>query len=776
MTTNAGTITLTAGSATVSGAGTTFNTDLKTGDFIVATAGGVSYTLPVLTVESATSLTLINKYDGTTFSGLAWTGVSGETQMQITSALGVQVTEALRGQNYDKSNWQSVYTVDGDITVTLPDNTQYTGPSWKKLSGLLTGFDDDISALDHKFEPIAYDKLDPNTFVTGATISAANQALAVDATKAMYYVWTGALPKAVPPNTDPTADNKWIPVSNATLRGVLSAPDGANAVGEVQSVAGFSQLIAVQGRKAHLRGWYPNSTVGAGDYYYDTTIIRSKHDGGKYISPTVPYTTAQAFVAGTGETNATGAGVWVRAGVSSALKGEWYGMLTGTVASPMLIAMAKTAGVEGLGVEFPAGNFVANATATFLMDGSATGNVKYVKGAGSRSTLFTVDTTALNTYAIRITGSIGATTATHDMVYVVGFRMRGNGSRAGGNIYTGFGLMIENTLEFTMLDVRTENFERGATLQNSLYGLAIACRLQASKSAVVMRRSGLTTGVNAMEFLRCDFSDNAIYCVQETESHAVKYTNCTFEGNGGKFDNDGTTIIGSVACVQTDTTGAAGGVGTVFDTCYFEANSCVDVKVLVNSNRNQLSAVRNCIFNKTRTDMTGPRIQMVSTLSAMTGGLKATLQLDGNRFFSGTNNADASFPDVEVTGFTALGYGHGEILDYNNVFTANTAIAKDAIVVHKKAPDDGILCRGLSAGGFTAAQSRNVVSATRQGVGVYRVITNQLTSLFDWQITLDNVGFATISTAENNEAFTVSCFNGSGAAADVNFRLRAKLI
>ncbi|MHC0023220.1 tail fiber domain-containing protein [Enterobacter vonholyi] len=52
----------------------------------------------------------------------------------VTAALVAQSTEALRGLNYDKQNWQQVYSAAGNITVKLPDGTTFTGPSWKYLS------------------------------------------------------------------------------------------------------------------------------------------------------------------------------------------------------------------------------------------------------------------------------------------------------------------------------------------------------------------------------------------------------------------------------------------------------------------------------------------------------------------------------------------------------------------------------------------------------------------------------------------------------------------
>ncbi|EGT5184283.1 hypothetical protein FZI02_02375 [Cronobacter sakazakii] len=135
---SAGTITLTNNSATVNGSGTTF-TDLESGDFIVAKAGGTTYTLAVSTVDSATQVTLVDKYTGPTQSGLAWNLVPRSTQNQVTAELVAQVTQALRGLNYDKANWQQVFSGAGDITVTMPDGTQYSGPSWPSIVSSVSG-------------------------------------------------------------------------------------------------------------------------------------------------------------------------------------------------------------------------------------------------------------------------------------------------------------------------------------------------------------------------------------------------------------------------------------------------------------------------------------------------------------------------------------------------------------------------------------------------------------------------------------------------------------
>lgn len=131
---SAGTLTLTNNSAQVSGAGTSFNTELAAGDFIVVTVGGIPYTLPVKSIESDTALTLVSNFTGPTQAGCAWSAVPRIAMNLITAAVVTQAAEALRGLNYDKQNWQQIFSASGNITVTLPDGAKYSGPSWLNLS------------------------------------------------------------------------------------------------------------------------------------------------------------------------------------------------------------------------------------------------------------------------------------------------------------------------------------------------------------------------------------------------------------------------------------------------------------------------------------------------------------------------------------------------------------------------------------------------------------------------------------------------------------------
>lgn len=142
---SAGTLTLTNNSDAVTGSGTSFTSELVSGDFIVVSVGGIIYTLPVKSVGSDTQVTLISKYPGPTQAGAAWRAIPRESQNMVTAELVTQTTTALRGLNYDKQNWQAVFSASGNITVMLPDGSTFTGPSWKSIIDILNRIDIDTA-------------------------------------------------------------------------------------------------------------------------------------------------------------------------------------------------------------------------------------------------------------------------------------------------------------------------------------------------------------------------------------------------------------------------------------------------------------------------------------------------------------------------------------------------------------------------------------------------------------------------------------------------------
>lgn len=64
---------------------------------------------------------------------MAWTAVPNAALVGITAQVAADVAKAIRGLNLDKANWQQIFSGTGNVTVTLPDGSQYTGPAWGGL-------------------------------------------------------------------------------------------------------------------------------------------------------------------------------------------------------------------------------------------------------------------------------------------------------------------------------------------------------------------------------------------------------------------------------------------------------------------------------------------------------------------------------------------------------------------------------------------------------------------------------------------------------------------
>lgn len=130
---SAGTISIQNNAAAVAGDGTAFTTELSAGDFIVITTGGVTYTLPVKSIESDTALTLARNYNGPSVTAGAWTAVPRDTLNRISGQMAADTSYAIRQRVLEIDNWYQLLEVNGDVTIKMADGSTYTGPSWLKM-------------------------------------------------------------------------------------------------------------------------------------------------------------------------------------------------------------------------------------------------------------------------------------------------------------------------------------------------------------------------------------------------------------------------------------------------------------------------------------------------------------------------------------------------------------------------------------------------------------------------------------------------------------------
>ncbi|MDQ1214594.1 hypothetical protein [Pantoea anthophila] len=143
----AGTIALTGGSVLVAGSGTRFTSELRAGDFVYVTVGDAPYTIVAAQVISDEQITLADPFDGPSVSGLAWTAVPALMQVAITQKVINDFGQVARGRILDFQNWQKIYSDDPSVTVTRPDRTEFTGPSWGHIAKVVDAVEDPLKNL-----------------------------------------------------------------------------------------------------------------------------------------------------------------------------------------------------------------------------------------------------------------------------------------------------------------------------------------------------------------------------------------------------------------------------------------------------------------------------------------------------------------------------------------------------------------------------------------------------------------------------------------------------
>ena len=119
--------------------------------------------------------------------------------------------------------------------------------------------------------------------------------------------------------------------ADAAEASALAAQEAAaNSSRTVDSIAALKVLDSSNIQRATVIGYYAKGDGGGGEFYWDETALKSNHNGGTIISPTVPFTGTSAgvveFLAGTGETLPVGFGCWRRV-VESNVSALWFGAI-----------------------------------------------------------------------------------------------------------------------------------------------------------------------------------------------------------------------------------------------------------------------------------------------------------------------------------------------------------------------------------------------------------------------------------------------------------------
>ncbi|MBP7547040.1 MAG: hypothetical protein KA754_03715 [Corallincola sp.] len=133
----AGTVAVTNASKKVVGTGTTWKSGASKPDkgHTVWAPDGKAYELDY--VESDTVLYLVTAYGGMTASGMTYS--IDISRSGTNSAFSRDLSAFVAYHQLQMDGWQQLFTGTGDVTLTAPDGTKLTVPSWEKVMNAGTG-------------------------------------------------------------------------------------------------------------------------------------------------------------------------------------------------------------------------------------------------------------------------------------------------------------------------------------------------------------------------------------------------------------------------------------------------------------------------------------------------------------------------------------------------------------------------------------------------------------------------------------------------------------
>jgi hypothetical protein len=168
-----------------------------------------------------------------------------------------------------------------------------------------------------------------------------------------------------------TASKEFVYSEINKVRGDLNLPDGLKLIGHVNGVNQLKTISVQDGDRVQLfdvYGWVPGgrTPTGTGFLRYDALKPKSSHDGFINFSPTVPFNDLATYLSGTGETDSSGYGVFVRENYGTEvllshcgiypLSNSATDLVTATTACSKLLSMTA----KGFNVCFDVDLFVAD--------------------------------------------------------------------------------------------------------------------------------------------------------------------------------------------------------------------------------------------------------------------------------------------------------------------------------------------------------------------------------------------------------------------------------
>lgn len=549
---------------------------------------------------------------------------------------------------------------------------------------------------------------------------------------------------------------------------------GYSYLGELQSVADFSGLVRADGARVKLRSWYSGwsatsygKPIGGGEFIFQSSVAKSKHDGCIYFSPTVPYTTTlSSYVTAAGEIDPTGNGVWVRdIGISSYILTDWCGINDGsTITSSAahgdaLQKVFNAAAALQKHVELGNGAIHLEKAVTLPNFATNTGAMPQLKGQGINSSYLICYPLGTDTYNLT-----AFSTAFLQSWSMKDFQVREKNSlktaymmklgRMTGAVIERVKwvggmqqLLAQSVLSCTWVEpcwfggVRGAKFEAGGTVGSGY----------ANPNANTMIRPQIlsmdTTGLWVID-------------------------GCQFQIKGGSMEgcgaDGGTTFRG----VYVQGGVSDGTIGIVIDGMYVESNSGYPFYITHSTNRSVWHKIFNSNFNNgSATRYPVSQVVLLGGDFAYPAGVTCRLEMRGNNCQGYNYTSSSSRPDVNITGYAP---GQCQFIDYDNVWIPNQQPSIDSDVYWKTSADFSFRGR-VAADGSSVAERKNVLSASKTATGTYTVTANHDITSDNPMVTIyAGAGYGIINTAPAGNSVVIRTYNSTGTIADLAFYIESK--
>lgn len=623
---------------------------------------------------------------------------------------------------------------------------------------------------------LQYGWIPVGTFQDGATLTLPNQILK-DETDGEYYRWDGELPKLVPAGSTPSSTGgvgpgAWLSIGDAVLRSALAGIDGYSFIGELKSVADFFGLIKQDGARVKLRSWYAGwedtaygKPSGGGDFIYQTSVPKSKHDGCIYFSPTVPYsTTLSEYVTGTGETDPSGSGVWVR-DVSDAthVHTDWIGLNDGsTISSSSAHADAiqklfNAAADMGKHVQLGHGFFHLEKAVTLPSFFDNAGILPRIEGMGINSSCFVCTPLGTDVFNLTCKPSLNFTQS---------WGLKDFQIREKDLTKTGYLVNLSHITGGVFERIKFGGGYLQLLAQSVLSCTWIECAWFAGNWGAKFEAGGTVgsgyANPNANRFIRPQILSMEKIGFWIVNASQFQIAGGSIEGCGAPGD---TTFRGFY--VQGG--GSDGTVGMVVDGLYVESCSGYPFYITHSNNRSIKHVISNSLFNNNSAQYPVSQVIVLGGNYAYPSGVTMTLEMRGNTMLPVGYTASASRPDVNIVQYSSN--DQAIFLDYDNRWIPGQPPLLDPTVKWKLSPDFAF-ASGVRGSAASLYSSRNVTSVSRGSAGVYTITANHdITGVLVNVSVVGAIGSGILNADPSGNTFVVRTFNASGAATDMDFRI-----